>query len=220
MGPGQAALSLGTLGAWGTGFEGQAFVSLVVPVSQRWNLSAAGGTMIGANGLMPFDSRVMAKLELVDKPTLRMQGGLGATIPTGVGKGLMLPGATGSFDPRAELSIVYGSDWLLLGELSARVPVYAGRDGSTDPWIGRARLEGARRIGAIDGIAHLGLTTWRQGMTADVAATGGLVFNPSPKWGVSAQAWVGVWNTAYLAAGSLSATRVLGDRRETPHHED
>ncbi len=217
MGPGQAALSLGTLGAWGTGVEGQAFVSLVVPVSQRWNLSAAGGTMYGANGLMPFDSRVMAKVELVDEPTLRLQGGLGVTLPTGSGKGLMLPGATGSFDPRAELSVVYGNDWLLMGELSTRVPLYEGRDGTMDPWIGRARLEGARRIGRIDGVAHAGLTTWKQGWDADVAATAGLVFNPGPKWGVSVQGWAGIWNTAYKAAGSLSVTRVLGQRREAPH---
>ena len=217
MGPGQAALSLGSLGVYGSSFEGQGFASVVVPLTERWNLNAAAGGLYGSNGFMPFDSRLMAKVELVDKPKLRLQGGFGATLPTGFGKGLMLPGATGSVDPRVELSVVYGSDWLLLSEASARVPFYPGRDGTVDPWIARGRLEGARRIGKIDGIAHLGLTTWKQGWTADLAATGGLVWNPGPKWGLSAQGWVGIWNTAYTGAASLSVTRVLGERREQPH---
>jgi len=213
------------------GWEHLVGVRMETPVHRSVGVALTLPFQIGDRGFGLRDALVTAPVRLVDDPEMVVRVHPGLSVPLGsVQEGAAFrPLSTGSVDPWVGTDVVAGGQWLGMGSVQARAPLYDGSDERRQGLFVRADARTALRLGASvvwagASFAHVGEDDQGNGSFQEVAGIAGAMVAAGDSWSVSGMARVPLWieggTENYSFSAGLNLQTVLDfspDEDEAPH---
>ena len=198
------------------GLVKQGQLGVEVAATERWSIRAdALALQIPTMGTNLLDASLSAPVSLGSE-SVRFRVTPGVSLPSGAlgADGIATMRSSGSIDPTFSADLTTGGSLVGIGMLSARTPLFDGRDGVRDGVFVRTDLLGGYRVGSL--VPLTGLSWLHQAPDAlgardysELAVVAGSVAHLSERWGLDARLRIPVMGETPLV-GVLRVTTVVG----------